>query len=693
MVKKHIPKEVSWLYFNGRVLQEAGDPNVPLVSRLKFLGIYSSNLDEFYEVRVATLKRLARIKKKDMKKLDHPPRDVLEQIEGIVFQQRGQLMEIYSGLIKELEKRNVFLINEKGVLPEHLPFVRDFFLEKVRPHIFPIRIDKRVETLDLHDRDLYLAVQMKQADQHKPHYYILHVPTEVLPRFVELPSIGGTQYIIMLDDIIRHELREMFAFFDYETFEAYEFKINRDAELDIEDDIMESYIEKVNKGLKKRKLGETVRFSYDAEFPEEILKGILEKLSIDEDDSTIPAGRYQNTRDFMKFPDILGERDSSAEAKIPHPALEDTKSILAAMKRKDFIIHLPYHSFHPVIDLLREAALDPRVTHIKMTLYRLAKFSSIINALINARRNGKKVVVVLELQARFDEEANIHWANRLEEEGIKVIFGVQGLKVHSKLCLISRQESTDKKKNTHTVNYCVVGTGNFNEVTANQYTDDFLFTADKRITDEVYHLFEFFEAPYKLGKFKYLAVSPFSLRERVEKMIAAEMKNAAAGRDAYIHIKINNLADPDIANRLYRAGDAGVKVRIICRGMFSMVPGVEGLSENIEAVSIVDRYLEHSRFFIFCNGGDPKYFISSADWLPRNFDRRIEVTCPVLDADLKKQLRDIFDLAWSDNVKARVISGQFDNGYRAVEGSVKNRLQVEMFGYLKKLNEGGNRHA
>ncbi|RPI92036.1 MAG: polyphosphate kinase 1, partial [Spirochaetales bacterium] len=492
-------------------------------------------------------------------------------------------------------------------------------------------------------------------------------------------------------DIIRHELQEVFVFFNYDVFEAYEFKINRDAELDIEDDIMESYIEKLNKGLKKRKLGETVRFSYDAGFPEDILHAIMRKLAIHEDDSIIPAGRYQNTRDFMKFPDILGEKDPFARDNVPHPALAGERSIIMAMQRKDFILHLPYHSFHPVIDLLREAALDPSVTDIKMTLYRLAKFSSIINALINAHRNGKRVVVVLELQARFDEEANINWANRLEEEGIKVIFGVQGLKVHSKLCLIVRKESVKKKKRS--VNYCVVGTGNFNEVTASQYTDDFLFTADRRITDEVFNLFEFFEAPYKLGKFKFLAVSPFTLRERIEKLIAAEIKNAAAGREAYIHLKINNLADQDIAGRLYRAGEAGVKVRIICRGMFSMVPGVEGVSGNIEAVSIVDRYLEHSRFFIFCNGGDPKYFISSADWLPRNFDRRIEVACPVLDANLKKDLRDIFDLAWNDNVKSRQISELFDNSYRAVKGKEKRRLQVDMFDYLKKQAGTGGSHA
>jgi polyphosphate kinase len=691
MVTRHIPKEVSWLYFNGRVLQEAGDPSVPLISRIKFMGIYSSNLDEFYEVRVATLKRLVRMKKKDIKKLDHDPRKVLEQIEEIVFKQRIELMEIYKELLGELEKRNVFLINEREVLPEHVPFVRSYFREKIRPHIFPIRIDKRIDTLDLRDRDLYLAVRMHQSEGSISHCCIIRVPTDVLSRFVEIPSVGGKHYIIMLEDIIRHELQEVFVFFNYDLFEAYEFKINRDAELDIEDDIMESYIEKVNKGLKKRKLGETVRFSYDGGFPEDILHAIMRKLAIHEDDSIIPAGRYQNTRDFMKFPDIPGERDPAEVDKVTHPALAGEKSIIMAMQRKDFLLHLPYHSFHPVIDLLREAALDPGVTDIKMTLYRLAKFSSIINALINARRNGKRVVVVLELQARFDEEANINWANRLEEEGIRVIFGVQGLKVHSKLCLIVRKESVKKKK--HSVNYCVVGTGNFNEITANQYTDDFLFTADRRITDEVFNLFEFFEAPYKLGKFKFLAVSPFSLRERLEKMIATEIKNAAAGREACIYVKINNLADPDIAGRLYRAGEAGVKVRIICRGMFSMVPGVKGLSENIEAVSIVDRYLEHSRFFIFCNGGDPKYFISSADWLPRNFDRRIEVTCPVLDADLKRELGDIFDLAWSDDVKARQISELFDNRYHHPAGKGRRRLQVDMYEYLKKNAGTGGGHA
>jgi polyphosphate kinase len=693
MPEKHIPKEVSWLYFNGRVLQEAADTTVPLIDRIKFLGIYSSNLDEFYEVRVATLKRLSRLKKKDVKKLDHSPREVLDRIEEIVFQQRGFLTEVYDGLMDELGKKNIFLVNEKEIRDEHVPFIRSFFLDEVRPHIFPIRIDKKVETLDLRDRELYLAVQMTSGGDRKSHYYIIHVPTDALPRFVELPSIGDSHYIMMIDDIIRHGLPEVFSYFKYDTFTAYEFKLNRDAELDIDDDMMESYVEKVNKGLKKRKLGITVRFSYDAELPDEMLTSIMEKLGIDDDDSVIPAGRYQNTRDFMKFPDILNERRSLNIEKVPHPALAGARSIIAAMKKKDFLIHLPYHSFHPVIDLLREAALDPRVTGIKMTLYRLAKHSSIINALINARRNGKKVVVVLELQARFDEEANIHWANRLEEEGIRVIFGVQGLKVHSKLCLITREERDEKGKKKRDANYCIVGSGNFNEVTANQYTDDFLFTADTRITEEVNALFEFFEASYLLGKFKHLVVSPFSLRERVEKMINNEIKNASAGKEAYIHIKINNIADTDIANRLYRASEAGVKVRIICRGMFSLVPGVPGMSGNIEAVSIVDRYLEHSRFFIFCNGGNPRHFISSADWLPRNFDRRIEVTCPVLDLDLKKELREIFDIAWADNVKARVIRDSFDNSYRETGGPARTRLQDAMYDYLKKTGITEETHA
>ncbi len=693
MPKKQIPKEVSWLYFNGRVLQEAADPSVPLIDRIKFLGIYSSNLDEFYEVRVATLKRLSGLKKRDTKKLDHLPKNVLARIEEIVFAQRGFMKEVYEGLMAELRKRNIFLVNETELPAEHVPFVRDYFREEVRPHIFPIRIDKKVEALDLRDRELYLAVQMAAGGDRKSHYYIIHVPTDALPRFVELPSIGEKRYIIMIDDIIRHGLPEIFSFFKYDTFDAYEFKLNRDAELDIDDDIMESYVEKVNKGLKKRKLGVTVRFSYDAELPDAMLASIMEKLGIDDDDSVIPAGRYQNTRDFMKFPDILGERRTLAIPKVPHPALAGAKSIIATMKVKDFIIHLPYHSFHPVIDLLREAALDPRVTGIKMTLYRLAKHSSIINALINARRNGKNVVVVLELQARFDEEANINWAGRLEEEGIRVIFGVQGLKVHSKLCLVTREEREAKGKKKYDANYCIVGSGNFNEVTANQYTDDFLFTADERITDEVARLFGFFEASYTLEKFKHLVVSPFSLRERVEKMINTEIKNASAGKEAYIHIKINNLADTDIANRLYRASEAGVKIRIVCRGMFSPVPGVAGMSGNIEAVSIVDRYLEHSRFFIFCNGGNPKYFISSADWLPRNFDRRIEVTCPVLDPDMKRELREIFDIAWADNVKARVISDKFDNSYRAPGSAARTRLQDAMYDYLKKSSAKGEPHA
>ena len=684
MAREYIPKEVSWLSFNGRVLQEAADPSVPLLNRIKFLGIYSSNLDEFFEVRVATLKRLAELEKDQIDFLDESPKKVLKEVEKIVIEQRVRFTVAYQDIIGELGKKNIHLIDEKKLREDQLDFIRDYFRKEVRPKIFPIRMRKGSPFPTIIDKSLYLAVRMyKKEAEKKYHYCFIQIPTDILPRFVQLPSHDKNQYLIFIDDIIRFGLRDIFANYDWDTFEAYEFKLNRDAELDIAEDFSETYISKINKSLKKRKQGNPVRLSYDEEMPKNILEFIKEKLELDQDDTVIPGRRYQNSKDLMKFPDIIREKGENYEQTI-HRDLAGAPSVMAVIAKKDVLLHFPYQSFDYVIDLLREASIDSRVTSIKITLYRVAKNSGVINALINARKNNIDVTVILELQARFDEEANINWANRLQEEGIRVIFGVQGLKVHSKMCMITRKEKVERGKETK--NYCIIGTGNFNEFTAQIYTDHFLFTSNKIIADEVAKLFEFFESPYKLGKFRHLVVSPFNLRKKIWKLIDREIANAAEGKDAWIDIKINNLADAKVVAKLYKASAAGVRIRIIGRSMFSVVAAEKNLSDNIEAISIVDKYLEHDRVYIFCNEGDPLVFISSADWLPRNFDKRIEVTCPVYDDALKDEIRSMFDISWHDNVRARILTGGLENKYRKIQGMKKIRSQVEILEYLKNLH-------
>lgn len=676
---KYINREISWLSFNHRVLQEAADKTVPLIERLKFLGIYSANLDEFFRVRVGTLYRVIRAGIKGKAVFGGSPQKILNEIQKLVVKQRKRFDKVFSELQRELEHEKIYIVNETELTAKQAAFVHQYFEDEVRPRLVPIMLDSLPEFPYLKNQVIYLAIYLQKSGTEKKSYALIEVPADVLPRFIVLPRIGDKNYVIMLDDVIRFGLKEIFSIFDFDTYGAYTIKLTRDAEFDIDDDITKSTFEKIAKSVKKRHFGQPVRFVYDRDIPEDLLHFILKKNKLTNFENLISGGRYHNAKDFINFPNIGGRHlKYQMPHSLPHKDLESEKSILQAIAQKDILLLYPYQSFHHVIDLIREAAIDPKVTSIKMTLYRVAKNSNVVNALINAIRNGKKVSVFMELQARFDEEANIYWTQKLEEEGAHLINGVPGLKVHAKLCLITRKE--DKKR----VKYAVIGTGNFNETTARIYSDHALLTAEKKIASEVDHVFTFLENNYKTFTFKHLIVSPFYMRNKLNALIRNEIRNARAGKEASIHLKLNSLVDKKMIDKLYQASQAGVKIKMIVRGICSLVPGVEGLSENITAISIVDMYLEHSRVFIFCNDGDPKYYISSADWMIRNLDNRVEVATPVYDPKLKKQLQRFMEIQFQDSQKARILNEKQDNKQRNGTPGSGHRAQLEIFEHLKQ---------
>lgn len=687
MTKAYIPKEISWLSFNERVLQEAENKEVPLLERFNFLGIYSNNLDEYFRVRVATLKRLSLFGSKSKTILGYSPKTTLKKIQEIVLEQNERFEETYSDLLRELKKHKIHFVNEQQMDATQAEYVQKYFHKEVRTRLMPLILTKENKLPNLTDDAIYFAIMLRNSSTDKKRYALLEIPpSNILPRFIQLPEKNGIRYVIFLDDVIRSGLNEIFYILQFDELTAYTVKLTKDAELDIADDISESYIDKLAKSLQQRRKGTPVRFVYDRNMPPELLKILTKKMNLGPEDVQIPGDRYHNFKDFMKF--IEMEKEGLSYQKLTpvrHRDIHYGKSILSVIKKKDILFYFPYNPFDHFIDLLREASIDPYVTSIQITLYRLARNSSVINALMNAARNGKSVTTVVELQARFDEEANILWGNKLLDEGVKVIYGVPGLKVHSKLCLITRI------KGEVTQRYAAVGTGNFNEETARVYTDHLLLTSDKKITNEVLKAFNFFMANYRKDKFYHLLISPFGLRNKLAMLIENEMKNAKAGKEAYIYIKINNLTDEEIINNLYKAGNAGVKIRLIVRGMLSLVPGVKGVSENIRAIGIVDRFLEHSRFMIFCNGGNEMIYITSADFMPRNLDRRIEVTCPIWDQALKKEITDVFDIQWNDNVKARLYDEEQSN--RLVKTSGKPlHSQIEIHDYISELN-GQSREA
>jgi len=682
MLKKNvvlINRELSWLAFNDRVLQEAEDKTVPLIERLKFLGIYSNNRDEFFRVRVATLKRVVKHQKKAEELMGENPVRLLEKIKQAVIAQQDKFEHIYQVIIRELNKQNISIINEKQLSPAQGTFVKEYFREKVKGSLFPIMLDSPSPFPYLKDRLGYLIIKLGRKDSSKKNKYaIIEVPTDTISRFVVLPKEKDKNYILLLDDVIRYCLDDIFQNFDHDYIESYNIKLTRDAEIDIDTDLSKSFVEKISKGLKARKTGQPVRLVYDSEIAPDMLDFIMKKIKLGKDDNPIPGGRYHNFKDFISFPNI-GHADLSYKKNIPlkHPDLKDQSSIIKVIKKKDVLLTYPYQSFDHIIDLLREASIDPKVQSIRITLYRVAKNSNIVKALINALKNGKQVTAVIELQARFDEEANIYWSGKLQEEGAKVIYGVPGLKVHSKLFLITRKESG---KINH---YAHIGTGNFNGDTSKVYTDQTLLTSNKIITEEIEKVFDFYLDNFKGGAYKHLLVSPFFMRKRLVQLINKEIQNAKAKKPASIILKLNNLVDDEMIRKLYEASAEGVKIKLIVRGICSLVAGVSGLSENIEAISIVDKYLEHSRVFIFHNNGDEKYFISSADWMTRNLDHRSEVAVPIYDKEIQQQLKKIINILWSDNTKVRILGSTQNNSYRKSNSKVKIRAQEEIYTLLK----------
>ncbi|AMD85494.1 polyphosphate kinase [Capnocytophaga haemolytica] len=688
---KYVNRELSWLKFNARVLQEAADQRVPLLERLRFAGIFSNNLDEFFKVRYATVKRVATNEAADTE-LGMHAKELLEEITREVIALQNESLEIIDSITTELEKEQIFMVNERTLLPEHEAFVNAYFYNKVRPALFTIILNDLERFPQLKDDVAYLAIKMilkkvpkskddqrffsSQAYKEPIQYALIELPS-TLDRFVELPQVGERHYIIMLDDIIRFCLHKIFNIFDYESLSAHMIKITRDAELDIDDDLSKSFVEKISTSVEDRRKGEPVRFVYDKEIDEDTLQFLFEKMHIISTDSVIPGGRYHNRRDYMNFPS-LGRKDLTYAPIEPLPVkgLSSEESLLKKIAKKDFLQYTPYHTFSNIIWFLREAALDPKVKSVKITIYRLAKNSQVVNSLINAVKNGKKVTVQIELQARFDEESNIRYAEMLKAEGVKLVFGVKGLKVHSKICVIEREEGKGIKK------YGFISTGNFNESTARVYTDYTLFTANQEILKDVNKVFNFFDTNYNVQKYKHLIVSPHYTKKALIALIDREIDNALAGKEAFIHLKMNNITSYKMIDKLYEASRAGVKIRMIVRGICCLVPGVKNLSENIEVISIVDKFLEHPRLFIFGNDGDPKVFISSADWMTRNISFRVEVGCPIYDNDIKRELIDTFRVSWDDNVKARIIDENNDNRYKP-HTTPAIRSQLAMYEYYQ----------
>ncbi|MGL2963684.1 polyphosphate kinase 1 [Flavobacterium sp. RSB2_4_14] len=686
---RYIDREKSWLAFNARVLQEAADESVPLLERLRFIGIFSNNLDEFFRVRFAAVRRLSLTGVSGEKILGGiSAQQLVKDITEIVIKQQAESLRVLNLIEKELEKKDIIIINEKQLLPEHENFIKDYFIQKISPELVTIILNDLAEFPLLKDTSGYLAIKLVMKTEQKAkllglvkakpeiRYAIIEIPKNT-NRIVELPIKDGKQYLILVDDIIRYNLSSIFNIFDYESISAHMIKITRDAQLDIDSDMSKSMLEKIATSVKDRRIGEPVRFVYDQLIDKDTLKFFLNKMGIDASDGVIPGGRYHNRRDYMNFPN-LGRFDLLYPPRVPLPVegLSLDGSILNKIAQKDYLIYAPYQSFSYLIKFLREAALDPKVSSIKITLYRLAKNSQIISSLINAAKNGKKVIVQIELQARFDEASNISYAEQMQQEGIELIFGIKGLKVHSKICVIDRIEHGKLKR------YGFISTGNFNESTAKIYTDLTLLTCHQQILKDVDKVFDFFDVNYRIHRYKHLIVSPHYTRSKFYKLIDREINNAKIGRPAYINLKMNSLSDYGMIDKLYEASNAGVKIKLQVRGICSLIPGVKGMSENIEAISIVDYYLEHSRTFIFCNNDDPEVFISSADFMTRNIEGRVEVACPIYDEEIKKQIIDTFNVGWKGNVKARYHSEKFENKYRIrANGEPIFRAQHETYNY------------
>ena len=670
MKKAYVERDVSWMYFNHRILQEAEKEFVPLLERLSFLGIYSNNLDEFFRVRVASLNRM--LERKLDKDTEQQIKKSLKTINKLNESYSKEYTEAVDRVFEELETHKIRLVTEASLNDEQKDFLSQFFYDKLNGSVNPIWLSEIEDLTVLEDNRIYLIVEKCERKDNKKKYAVVKVPDRVYGRWVKIPSSDGFDNIMYLDDVIRYCLPLVFLGFKESTYRAYSFKFTKDAEMEMDNDADFGTMEKIALGVNSRKKGDAVRVIYDHEMPREMQRKLRDRLNTKELDASLAGGRYQNHKDLMSFPDC-GRKDLKYDKWTPimKPEFISNESILDQIRQKDRFIHVPYHNFNGYIRVLREAAIKPEVKSIKTTLYRLAKDSKVVKALITAARNGKKVTAVVELLARFDEESNIKWSKRMQEEGVNVIFGVEGLKIHSKLLYIESKKG----------NIACIGTGNFHEGNAKIYTDYLMMTARPKIVNEVAKVFDFIDRPFSPFRFNELLVSPNSMKSRILRMLDTEIRNAGEGKEAWVKIKINHITDTDMVTKLYQASKAGVKIDIVIRGNCSLVPGIKGLSENIRCVGIIDRYLEHSRILIFANGGKPRYFLGSADWMPRNLLNRIEVLTPVYDEELQADLMRTISYGMRDTTNGRIVDGKGTNNF--VEGE-PFRSQQELYKEYKK---------
>lgn len=675
----YLERDISWMYFNERILQEATRPHVPLLERLSFLGIYSNNLDEFFRVRMASQSRIAECADRAAVRESEHAKKIIKQIGKLNAHYAKAYAQAVEQVTEELRRENICLVDDTEVTPGQLDFIRSYFRERLSGFIVPVWFSA-IKWLDYeNDENIYLAVKVSRTEP-KPvaDYAFLEVPVGPCGRFVRLPDHEGRSYLMYLDDVVRCCLPLVFEGLGFTSFEAYTFKFTRDAEMEIDNDLRTGILQKISKGVKSRKRGEPLRVLYDARIPKDLLKRVLRKLDLDSLDTVLASGRYQNHKDFMRFPDC-GRADLRYPTWTPilKRELDGPASLLDRIRQKDRFIHVPYHNFDSFIRILQEAAVSKEVESIKITLYRLARESKVVRALIGAARNGKKVTVVIELLARFDEASNINWSKRMQEAGIKVIFGVEGLKVHSKIVHIGMKRGAD---------IACISTGNFHEGNARTYTDCMLMTASRRLVKDVDSVFGFIERPYTPVRFKELLVSPNEMKNRFVALINNEIKNRKSGKPAYIKIKINHITDPVMVEKLYEASRAGVDIDLLVRGNCSLVPGIPGVSDHIRIAGIIDRYLEHSRIFVFAAGGEERVFIGSADWMPRNLDNRVEVVTPVYDPEVKEEMKRIVDFGLRDTLQARIVDGEGKNLFKQPdEGGQPFRSQEALYEYY--LNE------
>ncbi|CVK15533.1 polyphosphate kinase [Apibacter mensalis] len=679
---RYINREISWLKFNSRVLQEAMDKKNPLLERLRFLGIYSNNLDEFYKVRYAYIARMIQFNRK-YNNIVEEQEDVnlLEEINMTVAHQQEKYDKLYEQIIKELAKEKTLLVDDK-TLPESLkPFVQNFFENKLSHNLTILYWKQGDKTINLRDNVFYLIVTMTKKNGNKQ-YALIEVPSDRFSRFLVLPDINDKHYVIFLEDIIRYHLRDIFQFFKFETIEGKSIKLTKDADLSIDNDVQVSYVDSIAGALKERLKGLPVRLVYDKTIDSKTLQFLKKMFDLDEYDSLAPGGKYHNKKDFMKFP-TLGRQDleyKKIDPIIPK-ILKGEKNYFKAFAKEDTLLYTPYYDYSVFLKFLRGAAIDPKVKKIKITIYRVAGDSQVLSAILNAARNGKEVTAVLELRARFDEAHNIKWSKQLQDEGVKVIFGVPGLKVHSKIGIVEREPQRGAA-----TKYAFISTGNFHEGTARLYTDFTLFTANEAIVKQVDQVFDFFNTNYLVKHYKDIAVSPWGIRRKLMLGIEREIKNKKNGLPAQINIKVNSICDKEIIDYLYEASKVGVEVRMVVRGICSIIPQVPGLSENIKIISVVDKFLEHPRIYWFKNGGDDLIYISSADIMARNLDYRVEVACPVTSIKNKHEIMKIFELGFNDNVKGRLIKEGFEEPYQK-NRKKKNRSQESIYQYIKELNK------